>query len=164
MRNGERKLRKDHRGDKYPLVDTGLNYCVTPLCQGAVNRKQSHNVLCNKCRHQRWRIKNPLRYQLGNLRRRAKQRGHEFSITFEQFKAFAERTDYMKHKGKTALSLSIHRKDNSRGYHADNIDAVSLSLNSKLQRRQFVPFFAHQVENQAYKPSERELAEVSARP
>lgn len=159
MKNGERYWRKDHRGDKYPLVDTGLNHCLTPFCRGKVNKKKEHSPYCTGCRREMWREKNPLKYSFGNLRRRAKQRGKDFSLTFEQYREFAIKTDYARLKGKTSLSLSINRKDNSQGYHHWNIEAITLSSNS---RRQFVPYFARQIENSTYEPSAEELAAVAA--
>lgn len=156
MRNGAKKYRQDFRGAKYPMVDTGLHYCLTPHCHGTVNKKKAHSPFCIKCKQARWKEKNPLKYSFGNLRRRAKQRGHEFSLTFEQYVEFSVKTGYARLKGKTSLSLSIDRKKNDRGYHADNIQAITLAENS---RKQYVPFFAKQFPPANYRPQEHELAQ-----
>lgn len=74
-----------------------------------------------------------MKYFYKVLRSNAKRRGHAFTLTFEQYEKFAIETGYAELKGKTKHSLSIDRRDPSRGYHADNIRAVSLSLNSRLQ-------------------------------
>ena len=153
-------MRQDSRGPQYPMVATSKHHCLTPRCRGVVNKKTEKSPYCYRCRWAHFKERNPLRYSFGNLRRRAKQRGKDFSLSFEQYKAFAIRTDYARMKGKTSLSLSIDRKENSKGYSLDNIQALTLRANS---RKQFVKFFAHQVENQAYKPSEDELAEVESK-
>jgi hypothetical protein len=74
-----------------------------------------------------------MKYSFGKLKHRAKERGHEFSLSLEDYEKFARETGYAELKGKTKHSLSIHRKNNSRGYHMDNISAVTLSVNSRLQ-------------------------------
>jgi len=158
MKNGAPYLRPDSRGDRFPMVDTGKHHCLTPRCRGVVNKKTEKSPYCYHCRFVRWRDKNPLRYSFGNLRRRAKERGKDFNLTFQEYRDFAVKTNYAKLKGKSSLSLSVDRIDNSKGYTASNIRAISLSENS---RRQFVPFWAHQMENIAYKPSDADLAEVA---
>ena len=147
------------------MVDTGLNYCVTPMCRGTVNRKLEHNKLCTKCRWRRWKEKSPAKYAYGNLKRRAKQRGKIFTLTFQQYyKEVWLDTGYAERHGKTKDCLSVDRKRNEIGYVSGNLKVLTVSENSiKGQRKQFVKFFAHQMENQAYKPSERELAEASSR-
>jgi hypothetical protein len=142
------------------MVDTGLNYCLTPFCRNTLHRKRCHSPYCSKCRSRRWADKFPLHYAFKNLRVRARQRGKEFTLTREQYIEFAVKTDYAKLKGKTSLSLSIDRRDNSKGYTLENIQCLTLSENT---RKQFVPFFAHQQENAAYQPSPEELAEIEAR-
>jgi hypothetical protein len=73
----------------------------------------------------------PLKYSFQKLRARARERGHEFSLTYEQYEAFAIKTDYARLKGKTSLSLSIDRKDDSLGYHHWNIQAITIRENSR---------------------------------
>jgi hypothetical protein len=91
----------------------------------------------------RWAESHPLQRAFHNLRTHAKERGKDFSLTFTEFVVFAERTDYMQRKGKTSLSLSIDRIDNSKGYSASNIQAISLRENS---RKQWVPYFKEYME------------------
>lgn len=159
MKKGARKFRPDIRGSKFAPVDTGLNHCLKDFCRGTVDKKKEHSPLCSRCRNFQWREKYPLHYSFKNLRARARQRGKDFTLTREQYIEFAVKTDYARLKGTTALSLSIDRIENGRGYHADNIQAITLSQNS---RKQFVSFFANQQENISYKPTEEELAEISS--
>lgn len=147
-------FRPDSRGNG-KMVDTGKFHCRSRNCRGVVDKEKVHSPYCSRCRTKRWREKFPLHYSFKNLRNRAKQRGKEFSLTREQYVEFAVKTDYARLKGKSSMSLSIDRKDNSRGYSVDNIRAITLSDNS---RKQFFPFWAKQMENMAYEPSAEELA------
>lgn len=113
--------------------------CRTKRCRGVVVSKRCHSPYCPKCKWKQWTAVNPLRAAFKTLRNHAKERGKEFTLTLAEFKAFAEKTSYMDRKGKTSLSLSIDRKDNTKGYSADNIQALTLMENS---RKQFVPYFA----------------------
>lgn len=139
------------------MFDTGKHHCATKFCRGIVDKKKEHSPFCSRCRRKIWKEKNPLRYYFGNLRRRAKQRGKSFTLTFEQYREFAIKTDYARMRGKTSLSLSIDRKHNGHGYHAWNIRAITLQQNS---RKSFVPFFASQIENESYEPTDEEIAAI----
>lgn len=117
---------------KYPLR------CKTPRCRGFVASKNCHSNKCAKCKIRIWNEKNPLARAFHNLRSHAKERGKDFSLTFEQFKAFAEKTDYMARRGKTSISFHIDRIFENRGYHADNIQCITLAQNN---RKYYVPYF-----------------------
>jgi|GEM_PF-3185857 hypothetical protein len=106
------------------------NHCKTSRCRG-ITTESGHSPYCAKCRYRRWRDKFPLHCSYNNLKKRAKERGKDFTLTREQYVEFATKTDYAKMKGKTSLSLSINRKDNSQGYHYWNIEAITLSENSR---------------------------------
>lgn len=141
------KLKRQRK--KYPCK------CAAKGCRG-VATKSGRSPYCSRHRMSRWADAHPLSRAFHNLRTHARERGILFTLTIEQFKAFAEKTDYMKYKGKSSMSLQIDRKDNSRGYHADNIRACSLRENT---RKNFVPYF------QSYKEStmeqtKREIAEA----
>lgn len=106
--------------------------CRTKFCRGRTT-KTGKSPYCAKCRGRRFKEKFPLKYAFSHLRGRAKERGHDFKLTFEQYQKFAVEIGYDQLKGKHAHSLSINRKDNSKGYHIDNIEAVTLSHNSRLR-------------------------------
>lgn len=148
-------LRKDARNGK--LIDTGKHHCLSRNCPNVVDKKKCRSPYCSKHRTRRWRDKFPLHHSFHHLRNRAKQRGKDFSLTREQYIEFAIKTNYAKLKGKTSSSLSIDRKDDSQGYHHWNIAAITLRENS---RKQFVPFFAKQMENTNYEPTEEELSKI----
>jgi len=105
--------------------------CRTPFCLGR-RTKSGHSPYCAKCRARRFKEKHPLKYFFNKLRSRARERGHEFTLTFLEYEHFATTSGYAALKGKTKYSLSLNRKDPERGYHADNIEAVTLSMNTRL--------------------------------
>lgn len=92
-----------------------------------------------------------MKYFFGHLRRRAKERGKEFSLTFEQYKEFAQRTGYDKivNRGKTSTSLTIHRKLASEGYHDWNIACVTLSENARLAHAPLPEWYRQQILSEA---------------
>ena len=100
-----------------------------------------------------------------DLKNRAGQRGHEFSITFEYYyKTVWLDTGYSERHGKTKECLSVDRKKNGIGYVPGNLTVLTVSENARKQdRKQFVKFFASQQENIAYKPTTEELAQVASK-
>lgn len=106
--------------------------CRTKFCRG-VQTATGHSPFCSKCRTRRFKERHPLKYSFNLFRNRARHRGHAFELTFQEYEKFARETGYDKLKGKHKHSLSIHRKDGALGYRMDNIAAVSLSLNSRLE-------------------------------
>jgi len=80
---------------------------------------------------QQWRVKNPLRYAYGTLKNNSKRRGKEFNLTFQQFKEFAIKTDYINKKGRTGQNYHIDRIDETKGYTTDNIQCITNTENVK---------------------------------
>lgn len=106
--------------------------CATKFCRRSVTR-DNHSPVCPKCSSRKFKEKFPLKYSFNKLRQRAKERGHEFSLTYEQYEQFAKTTGYAELKGKHPYSLSINRKNPALGYHIDNIETVTLSMNTRLR-------------------------------
>jgi hypothetical protein len=106
--------------------------CATKNCRHrcAASGKSPY---CARCRYRRFAAKFPLKAAFNNLRKRAKQRGHEFTLTYPEYQDFCYRTGYDILKGKQAFSLTIHRVDDSRGYSVDNIRAVRNSTNVRFR-------------------------------
>lgn len=109
-----------------------LPKCRTKHCRGRCF-KSGKSPYCSKCRTRRFAAKYPISYHFAKLRNRAKERGKEFTLTLEQYTHFWNSSGYAERRGKTAESLSINRKDNSRGYHFDNIEAIPLTYNARFQ-------------------------------
>lgn len=101
--------------------------CCAYRCSNAKGEKDR---FCPKHRKRYDKHNNPVSYHFNILRSNAKRRGKDFSLTLDEFKEFCTKTDYLDLKGKNKKSASIDRVDSSRGYHADNIQVLSLSANS----------------------------------
>ena len=83
-----------------------------------------------------FRENHPVQYFFNKLKQRARERGHEFSLTLEEFRMFFEQKgDRM---GKTKDCLSFDRINPNEGYHAGNLRVITVSENI---RRRFVPYF-----------------------
>jgi hypothetical protein len=133
---------------KYPCK------CESPHCHG-VATKAGHSPYCAKCRTARWKAKYPLHVSFQALRKRAKERGHAFTLSREFYIAWAEKTEYAKYKGKTTKSLSVDRKNRNEGYHEWNIEAITLRENS---RKEHVAYWREQ----QYKPDEQDIKNAEA--
>lgn len=124
--------------------------CKTKRCRKPV-LPSGRSPYCSRCRARHWRDRHPISYFFAKLRYRAKERGHLFTLTREQF------TDLWQQKGlnggKTKFSLSFHRIINSEGYHHGNLELRTLSENSRLK---YVPYFANKAQEEAA------IAETSA--
>ncbi len=99
--------------------------CVTKYCRKPGYRGQ----YCHSCLKRRYKERHPERYAYSVLKNNAKRRGHAFELTFEQFKEFAVRTDYMAGKGIYKNSLHIDRIDEAGGYTVDNIQVLTNTEN-----------------------------------
>lgn len=95
-----------------------------------------------------WRKKNPEKDAYNNLKNNSKRRGVYFDLTFEQFKTFLYRSDYMELRGRGANNLTIDRIRASGGYTMDNIAILTKRENSikrhieypKTEKRDDCPF------------------------
>jgi len=85
--------------------------------------------LCSTPRVRKWRESNPLRYAYQTTKDNAKRRGKVFDLTFEEFKEFAIKVDYIKKKGVHASSIHIDRIKENKGYTIDNIQPLTNSQN-----------------------------------
>jgi hypothetical protein len=111
-----------------------LPKCNTKFCRGRC-LPSGKSCYCSKCRTRNWRDRHPVEYTFAKIRSRAKERGHAFTLTIDEFREFVARTDYMQRKGKTGASLSIDRIRNEEGYHRDNIRVLTLSENATRLRK-----------------------------
>lgn len=121
------------------------NKCATKWCRGAVTAS-GHSKYCSKCRSSRFRQKHPIQAHYHDLRNRAKQRGHEFTLSLKEYETFWFESGYGEKHGKTKDSFSIDRIRPELGYVPGNIRARTLSLNSRLR---YVPFWKNKAEQEA---------------
>lgn len=107
---------------------------------------------CNPCRNLRYKTNQPIRYGYFKLKFRAKERGHEFNLSLDEYTQLY-RQGYGAAKGRTVKSLQLDRIDPSRGYEIGNLRVVTSEFNG---RRMFVPYF----QNLRRSPTADEVAEV----
>lgn len=101
--------------------------CVTPGCR---NSARPRGAKCSTCQAH----VNPARYAYRHLKANAKRRGKPFDLTLEQFTEFAQRTEYLTRRGRTASSYHIDRINPEKGYTADNIQVLTNRENVLKQR------------------------------
>lgn len=102
--------------------------CSTEGCrkEARENRKE-----CRSCEHIRLRDKDPVKLSFQNLRKNARRRGKEFTLTLEQFREFCIKHPYIQGKGRTKDSYHIDRIDETKGYSIDNIQILTNAENFK---------------------------------
>ena len=101
------------------------------LVSGCTRHKAPRGSLCTKHEHESRKEKNPYRYWYGVLRRNAKRRGKEFTISLEYFIKFCIDTNYISTKGKKSGSMTIDRKIDNLGYIEGNIQIMEVGANSR---------------------------------
>ena len=99
--------------------------CATKGCRSVAYKGK----FCNKCKTDRYRKRNPIKASFYILKENAKRRGKPFDLTFDQFKEFVIKTEYIKKKGIFSESYHIDRIDESLGYTIDNIQLLTNSQN-----------------------------------
>lgn len=104
------------------------------------NLRNKHDRFCSKHRHRYQKENDPVAYTYNARKARAKERGHNFTITLDEFRKWCSETGYMDAKGKKAGSASIDRIDPSLGYTYDNMQILSLADNSAKQHKDACPF------------------------
>ena len=115
-------------------------------CRG-VTTKSGHSDKCSKCRSRQFRREHPAMAHFLDLKNRAKQRGHEFTITFEYYyKTVWLDSGYAEKHGKTKECLSVDRKENHKGYVEGNLQVLTVSENA---RKRYVPYFKNKADEAA---------------
>jgi hypothetical protein len=112
---------------------------VTPRCRGVARPGRS---CCSKCQDRKWRAKYPEQHLWKNLKASAKRRGVPFTLTLDEFKEFCARTKYHELVGRDPDAASCDRRDDTKGYTAENIRCLEFGLNSgrpKLRNRTVTP-------------------------
>lgn len=131
--------------------------CRTKFCRGHAEPVKWHSPYCPKCISRRWKQAHPITYAFHKLKCRAKERGHEFTLSIAKFTELWH-AGLGSLRGKTAQSMSINRIQNWRGYHDDNVEFKTLSENSRLR---FVPYFKDKAQEAAeIAETEKKVAEM----
>lgn len=96
--------------------------CMVPHC---TKKHYKGAWICHKHRIENFKAENPLKYAYMVHKNNAKRRGHEHTLTLEEFIDFATvKTVYMDERGRTKSGLHIDRVDPKHGYHSWNIQAL----------------------------------------
>lgn len=99
----------------------------TPYCRRCIKLKHK----CPTCIKRSWRAKNVMRDTWHNLCSNARRRKIFCDLTFEQFKRFAVRTNYIAGKGRSKESYTIDRMKDEKGYTVGNIRRITNGANVK---------------------------------
>lgn len=103
---------------------------VHGICQAhGCKSKAVNDRFCSKHRKRYTKEKDPAAYFFEILRSNAKRRKKDFTLTLEEFRLFCTETGYLEAKGKKPKSLTIDRKDHTKGYSYDNIQVLTLTEN-----------------------------------
>ncbi len=121
--------------NRHQQIKKPKGLCLTDRCTKHARKSRNY---CHCCAARKFAISNPICYAFNNLKQNAKRRGHDFSLTLEQFRNWHLIDAYMEGKGKTSTSMSIDRRDNDQGYHIDNIQLLTLAGNT---RKRYVPYY-----------------------
>lgn len=143
--------------------------CATPYCGRAAYKRPDgyRDNLCCRCNARRWKTSSPFAYHFNALRGNARRRGKEFTLTIDQYKEFAIREGLFSPAGVKYPNRSIDRIDQSRGYHIDNIQVLTISENV---RKKYTDYWSSKynemsAEEAAYYQQRQQelLAEIEAR-
>lgn len=105
--------------------------CAIKFCRKSVRAVEKSDK-CSRHRAAQWKQNSPLKYHYGKLRNRAKERGHQFTLSFLKYEALCIQAGWITdHRGKTGEAYSINRKDSTRGYHDDNVEILTMSQNRR---------------------------------
>lgn len=106
--------------------------CFTNDC---VNIARPKEKFCSKCASRRYRENNKVKAAYIILHTNALRRGIMFNLTFEHWKFFCKKTNYLNLKGTSADSMTVDRININNGYADGNIQMITLSENIKKYRK-----------------------------
>lgn len=101
--------------------------CSVLFCR---NAKPATGCVCSRCLMRRWRANNPVVACFQTLCHNAKKRGIPVLMTVEQFTEWVQGTQYMELRGRSAHSLTVERRDATRGYELSNITILTNAANA----------------------------------
>ncbi len=129
--------------------------CNTPYCR---NKTRRNRPICPKCRSRKYKDEHPFKYHYNALRNNARRRGHEFDLSFEDYKA-----KWMEHPEKWATKLvpgnechwEMDRKDPRLGYTKNNVQIIEKRMNV-LKYHHYDKFILEIDWQETHKPAENE--------
>ena len=120
--NPDNRANKVHLSPQTCGKTTSSMKCETPYCR---NEAAPGRRICYKCKTRKYRQSHPIKSAYQALKDNARRRGKAFDLSFEQFKAFVNRTDYMKGKGRHSDSFHVDRIDETKGYTIGNLQVLT---------------------------------------
>lgn len=87
---------------------------------------------CSTCKDRKWRSKHPEHHLWNNLKKSARRRGIQFTITLEEFKRFCAENDLVARVGRNPEDLTVDRRKAELGYSYDNLRALTNAENGRL--------------------------------
>jgi hypothetical protein len=105
--------------------------CRTPYCRKSP-APGAHSPYCSACNSRRWKAAHPVNYAYNKLKFRAKERGHAFNLTLETFTRLWNE-GLGENRGRFANNVSINRIRPWEGYHDQNVEILTISVNSRLR-------------------------------
>lgn len=129
----EQTMRNRRRKRKAPKARSKEEKCVIPWCRNRqpITTDGKRKRVCWRCSSRKFKESRPVTYVLNMIRSGAKRRGIAFSLTLRQFQLWCEETGYLEKRGRAPGSLTVDRRDSSKGYHIWNIQAMSHEENSE---------------------------------
>jgi hypothetical protein len=112
-------------------VNKAKGRCPVKFCRN--DSKRTHS-LCHKHDMELWRRRNPTKAAYASLKWKAKQRGIEFELTFEEFSQLADAHDYIEGRGREVGCLHIDRIDAEGSYALHNVQILTATENSSKAR------------------------------
>jgi len=101
-------------------------YCCAYACTNDPIAKKGG--LCHKHYARTRRKNNPIESRYNQFKNNAKRRGKDFTVTFEEFKNFCTKNNYLT-PGRRGQNATIDRRCNVHGYHIWNMQILSLTQN-----------------------------------
>jgi hypothetical protein len=112
--------------------------CKAYRCE---NPRSKKDRFCPKHRSRYYKETNPVAYTYNLRKQRAKERGHEWNLSLEEFREFCEETGYIEKTGKKAGSASLDRIKAHIGYEKGNLQILPLADNTaKHHKEKNCPF------------------------
>lgn len=113
-------------------------YCKRPArVQARWDRQKLrtvHHAICLTCETRLKRANNPAREVYWQIKDRAKRRNQIFNLTFPEFLAEIEGTDYLTRRGTGIGELHLDRKKVQLGYVPGNLQVITTAENLRKQR------------------------------
>lgn len=88
--------------------------------------------VCNTCRDRAWRALHPEHHLWNNLKKSARKRGVDFTLTVEEFTEWCRENNFVARVGLAADAASVDRRDPSLGYSKGNLRVLTNEENARL--------------------------------